>query len=989
MVDPKSDTGKANAPLKFEQVLAEEVAAGCSPPGESLGLAFSGGGIRSATFNLGVIQALAKLNFLRHFDYLSTISGGGYIGAWLSTFIKRIAHGDVAQAEAMILGRESPPGNPAISLENPAIRFLRSFSNYLTPRMGMSMDTLVAVATYLRNLLLNLCILLTLVGALMILPRVAGYLRNSLIAWDWFRGEYHYEIMMVVLLMIPAFMVALNLFYRAPGTSLSRPWFMNRWLLVALVDLPVVAAAFVAVAKYLLLAADGKPLDKGEWFESILKVYALLWGLCYFLWLLRHAIAWIYKLVLALVGRTAKSEPFPKEIFSGKSVPWYLTFIFFAFIAGAVGAGILIGIGTAIQDMPAHREIATLAFGPPAVVSAFMLILVAHIGLMGRLFGEPDRELWSVFGARLTAIVIAWTVIFGIALYGPAALGWANEWIVGLGGGAWIASTLFGVFAAKGDATGKEKPKGRSEFLVDALTRIAPYIFVLGLLISISWGVHRGLHLEFGPALSATAMSTKSGGAAESGVLLRADPVPGAPVVTVREPGHPSLWDQFKAHARAEYPALLRSMEHSRELVFLLLAGLAGAAAISWRVNINLFSLHHFYRNRLTRCYLGATNKERRPHPLTGFDPNDDPSMMDLKQQKPFHIVGTAINLNRGAQLAWQNRRAASFTFTSLHAGYEPASTRAGTGYRRISEYGKDAEGKPLPLGTAIAISGAAASPNMGYHTSAAVAFLLTVFNVRLGHWCGDPGDAKAWRERDPSFSLRYWLAELTGSAGQGYPFVSLSDGGHFENLGIYELVRRRCKLIVACDAGADPDYSFEDLAEAIRKCYTDFGVEIKFGGDKKIDDLRPQGENLVSKRHYAIGEIKYPGRENPGTLIYLKSSLTDDLPADIMHYRRTHKDFPHETTADQFFDEAQFESYRKLGYEAALRSFGELRDDGELPPQLDPQGRGPSDEIAVAPVSPTASPNAAGEASAAPTSRLDDRIRDAAVMARSALQKQ
>jgi hypothetical protein len=404
-------------------------------------------------------------------------------------------------------------------------------------------------------------------------------------------------------------------------------------------------------------------------------------------------------------------------------------------------------------------------------------------------------------------------------------------------------------------------------------------------------------------------------------------------VITARAEGGPGLWTQFMAAAESEYPSIARRFDPFWVLPGLAIAALIAALLLSWRVNINLFSLHHFYRNRLARCYLGATNAERKPHALTGFDPHDDVALAELAGQRPLHVVGAAINLNRGRQLAWQNRRAASFSFTPLHAGYAPASAQVRGGYRPVGEYGKDAAGRPMMLATAMAISGAAASPNMGYHTSPAVAFLLTVFNVRLGHWCGDTRHRSAWRERDPLLGLRYWLAELTGTADQDYPFVSVSDGGHFENLGIYELVRRRCALIVASDAGADPKYTFEDLAEAMRKCYTDFGVEIQFAAGG-VDGIRPDGQ-APGKQHYAIARIVYPGDAPPGTLVYWKASLTADLPPDVQNYRRTHADFPHETTADQFFDESQFESYRHLGYEVAMRSIEAMRAARELPPQL------------------------------------------------------
>ena len=916
-------TGGAALALDFEQVLNEEQAAGCRPPGQSIGLAFSGGGIRSATFNLGVIQALSECHLLRRFDYLSTISGGGYIGAWLSTFIKRQAGGEVEVAEDLIHEKENGV------LEHPAVRFLRSYSNYLTPRTGFSMDTLIAVATYLRNLLLNLLILAALACAALILPRIVVGIGRLLYTEPGFQNQYLW--VMLALLVPPAFIVALNLLYRAGDSRLSLPWFTKRRPLMILLDLPVVAAAFCAATYYAWAMQHWPPEQEqynfGPWFLTMVGVYVALWAI---------------GLGFALLLNPASRTQFRRAQKSFSALGWFLAFLLCGLIAGMAGSGILIGIVKAIGAVDGGdmaRQFVAVALGTPAIVVAFMLTLVVHIGLMSRKFGESDRELWSVFGARLMRVSLVWTVVFCIALYGPAAIEFADEWVVRLGGGAWIIGTLFGVFAGKSEATGKDgNQKGRRAG-VELLTRIAPYVFVLGLLLTLSYGVHRAI-LWSDDAYHNRESKTvvKQPRWTESGIYLKATPQTGAPVVTVRDLDAPSLWHEFQEIVQKEYKALKTWFSPAWVLPAVFLASLLAAGAISWRVNINLFSLHHFYRNRLMRAYLGATNRDRRPQPLTGFDENDDVEMTELIRQKPFHIVGTAINLNRGRQLAWQNRRAASFTFTPLHAGYEPASRFASGGYRPAAEYGKDAEQISLPLGTAIAISGAAASPNQGYHTSPAVAFLLTVFNVRLGHWCGDTKDPDdAWRRRDPRFSLRYWLAELTGSADDDYPFVSLSDGGHFENLGVYELVRRRCGLIVACDAGADPDYSFEDLAEAIRKCYTDFGVTIDFKGFD-VEAIRPRKEDksddAFSERHCAIATIRYPD-DSAGTLLYLKSSLTGNLPPDIMHYKRTHKNFPHESTVDQFFDESQFESYRHLGYEAAKRSLDLLTGNGRLPPQL------------------------------------------------------
>ena len=906
MANRMAGTSHETGPLKFEEVLAAEQDAGYRPAGKPLGLAFSGGGIRSATFNLGVIQALAEKRLLQRFHYLSTISGGGYIGGWLSLFIRRWAGGDVSRAEEELKKRE---GN----LEHTAIRFLRSYSNYLTPRIGLSADTLTAVATYLRNLLLNLCVLVALLATLLLVPRVVVLAGQHVVDWSAF--DRWYEAIMFVILIVATSAVALSLFYKPTRSAVTRPWYIRRTSLVALIDVPVVAAAFFATCYHLRSAATEGPDTKAR-FLSVLIVYVFLW---------------VAGVLVARAYPTEEKHAFTRFGYSREKLPWYAAFALFSVLAGAVGAMILIGIAQAVAAVPdEHRLWAAVTLGPPAVIIAFLLMLVAHIGLMGRKFTEGDRELWSVFGGRLLALALAWAVFFAIAIYGPAAIAFSNDLVATLGGVAWVASTLFGVLAGRSKTTGTPDAKP----WLEVLTRIAPYVFSLGLLLVLSWGLHRALDWGYEWRTGTSSATPVAGDPTpqKPGVYLHAGQAPDTPVVTVREVEAPRLWDQFLEDASKEYEPLERWFDPHWALPLMFAIALIATLLLSWRMNINLYSLHHFYRNRLTRCYLGATNPQRRSHPLTGFDAEDDVQLFELAGQKPLHIIGTAINLNRGRQLAWQNRRAASFAFTPQYAGYEPASRQISGGFRDAAQYGKDADRNAIQLGTAIAISGAAASPNQGFHTSRAVAFLMTVFNVRLGHWCGNTAHRSAWQHRDPLLSLRYWWAELTGTADQDYPFVSLSDGGHFENLGVYELVRRRCSVILASDAGADPKYVFDDLAEARRKCYTDFGVDFRF--KTAVDGIRPPAGDQPSVRHYAIAEILYPDQP-PGTLIYWKASITADLPPDIMHYRRTHEDFPHQTTADQFFDESQFESYRHLGYEVARRSIEAMQTNNELPEAL------------------------------------------------------
>jgi len=303
--------------------------------------------------------------------------------------------------------------------------------------------------------------------------------------------------------------------------------------------------------------------------------------------------------------------------------------------------------------------------------------------------------------------------------------------------------------------------------------------------------------------------------------------------------------------------------------------------------------------------------------------------------KKPFHVINTALNLVSGSKLAWQQRKAESFTISPLHCGGPSLASASGGAYRRADDYGMGAGSRSISIGTALTISGAAASPNMGYHSSPGVAFLLTLFNVRLGAWLGNPGPAgdpcfplfskKPYQLASPRWAVGPILKEAFGLTDDTSPYVYLSDGGHFENLGIYEMVRRRCHYIIVCDGGADPDYKFDDLVNAIRKIRTDLGIRIKID----VSELWPQPGTKSSHAHCALGWIYYndvdPAAE-PGQLLYLKASLNNNEPLDVRSYADEHPDFPHQSTGDQFFDESQFESYRALGLHVARETFNKAQ---------------------------------------------------------------
>ena len=375
--------------------------------------------------------------------------------------------------------------------------------------------------------------------------------------------------------------------------------------------------------------------------------------------------------------------------------------------------------------------------------------------------------------------------------------------------------------------------------------------------------------------------------------------------------------------------------ENVHRALFLFLVSFALAALFGVRVDINAFSMHAFYRDRIARCYAGATNPVRDPNPFTGmarsdralkvhellprgYHPLDEANTLPATYAGPFPIFCTAINLTTGEDLAYQERKAASFIFTPLFSGYSVGWTAASTALNQLNGFvdtrtyvhddpavtramqpapppnaKKNAATKPLAapaankteqdaasdetkkakkagnqpvndsisVATASAVSGAAASPNMGYHSNAASAFLLTVFNVRLGWWLRNPRrrqiggktpytddqgqptgmHVRSWRTlwtrvlppqlgnmpSSPRVGFFSLFKELFGHSDDTTPYVYLTDGGHFDNMGLYELLRRRCHTIIVCDAEADASLHFEGIGMAIRKARLDFGVEV------------------------------------------------------------------------------------------------------------------------------------------------------------------
>ena len=877
----------------------EAAAANRARSANLVGLALSGGGIRSATFNLGILQSLARYGLLTRFDYLSTVSGGGYIGAWLSAWVHRHPEGARGVQQALrdgVVGEKPEP---------PQIAWLRDYSNYLVLRLGFfSGDSWSTIAIYLRNLWLNLTLIVACLGFALLAPRLLIHALDR-IPGIWF-GPIG-----IGAIVISIVCILLN-------SNVDNPHW--RWLrtqpgvLLAIVAPGTIAALFLAHALIIdfplaatmrtFIASLREPLFSvasmwpSSWWPRAASTQALwpqaLWPnpqpMHMASWILSGA--FVYTLPWALGA--AASLFFPA---SGR-FRWDYVVLWAPFAGALIGwmcyGYSVVALQVAVSYWEASSWLVT-AFGVPALLGIIAFGMVLHIGLVSRGFSEDVREWWGRLGGWATLVMFAWGIGFAVVIYTPAVVDWTGQWMAALSIG-WITTTIVGVLLGRAASTAVLR-FGRT---LEWITLVLPYVFVAGLIIAVALGMHWALAPD--PLLcTPNAAVTEAAPASAS-----ADGLPPVP--------------QFTQHAAAAYCEL--ALTRIGDLAMLMFGLAVLAIVLSSRVDVNVFSLGPLYRNRLLRCYFGASRTIRRPHPFTGFDREDDIALAELAtpKQRPYPIVNTAINLTTGQKLAWQQRKAGSFVFTPLYCGYqmpEEGSARWVGRYCATQDYvsgvARFRRKGSIALSNAITISGAAASPNSGYHSSPTVAFLLTVFSVRLGSWFQNPRRPKVWARPGPAQSLRPLLSELFGLSNDSSDFIYLSDGGHFENLAIYELVRRRCRFIVASDAGCDPKSTFEDLGNAIRKCRIDLGVDIEID----TSALVPQGDAHVSPHHCALGLIRYDrlhARAGVGYLLYIKTTLCGAEPQDVAQYRNEHPEFPHQTTVDQFFDEPQFESYRRLG---------------------------------------------------------------------------
>ena len=836
--------------LARRRVLGGVAAAAAAENARPIGLALSGGGIRSATFNLGVLQALARRDILRRFDYLSTVSGGGYIGACLSSLLShrknwsagRPRTGDDAYTfgpdETPYFGTKAAtlPFNPDVAEQftmrefngHDEIRHLRTHGDFIIVRHRLlSREVLRTVGNLLGGLFYHLFLF-----ALFLVGVTGTY-------WGLVALMAGPELLEIGLLTAPEYMWSL-LDWPLAGEMLGYPllWAIGLGAATTLVSL-----FGAGVAPYVL--PDRLFYVEGQSVEES-REYFSLWS-------------------ITIVSLTTAA----------------VITIYFIVVTGPKLAYLVLPLGVYVGGQ------------------AVALLLHPFVSMSDR-FERNDRSRFAaakgIFN-YMTAIslVVLWLPWLAYSVHT------AGSPLRVLGG--WIVSVVAARFLARRGG-GPEAPAGSlvarlmnfSASIRNALLAVCVVVIVLGGVVLIC----------------AALIAVDPGGMVPPYVL---------PFVA--------------------------------GLVALALFGTLGVS-----LDFNNLSLHYFYRDRLVETYLQtyvSRADERREGyqvlvrddaeiPLThlhGVAGGDHGGGDTCVTASPFHLVVGALNLTASRDMVRRDRKSDYFVFSRLHCGSET------TGYMDTAHY----RGGETKLARAITISGAAASAAMGHQTFLAQSFALTLLNVRLGQWMENPrfrGGRRAHRNETGVFWPLYLLREMLGSTDANRRLINVSDGGHTgDNLGICPLLKRRCAVIVAGDAEADPRHAFGSLTEALRQIYIDENISV----DINLDDIRLDSVTGRAKAHHAVGVISYPRVLDPDTgvevrpaetgfLVVLKSSFVGDEPAPILNYKQDNPHFPHQTTGDQFFDDDQFESYRALGAIVTQIAFQDVSDTAWEPSRGDSEWR-------------------------------------------------
>ena len=832
-----------------DRQLRGETAAAAATRLEPTDLSLSGGGIRSAAFCLGVLQSLAAKKLLNQFDYLSTVSGGGFIGGWLQMAMREAD--DMESFQEALASPRFPP-----------LHRLRAYTNYLTPETGpFSLDTWAGIMLYLRNFILNWMIFAPLFLLLALVPVIYRTLMAAL-----HERESSWDVLVIIVgtasLTLAAWQgCALLPSHRTvnpPGFALSRAIFLR------IVAPALVWSFLVSVSLDYGLGIDHLARSRVDWINEVQ-------------WLVPAA----YVLALAtgyvLAWMTSKDQnPDSQILYRKNALRWIaatlcvagLTWISLRLIRPGGALYTALGTGGRYHYLLPDTETALAFFCPFWLTVMHVLQTTFYVGFRREaLLADLDREWLARVSGVILQIGVAWTLFVLSCLVLPVSTSLLTANVNNLGlpfitsvtGTTVLGSVI--AWLGKRLQTQIEAVTAKSRQWTTLLLNALCVLFAAGVFLTagalLQTGLGKAQRLWLPP--------------------LKAPP---------------------------PYGSLL-GLQAILAILLSLLVCYFG------RINVNRFSMHAVYRNRLTRAFLGSARRFRRRHPdpFTGFDPRDNRRFAKFAmgaRQRLFHVVNMTLNVTAGSNTAWAERKAECFTSTPLACGAAALRNpnHQQVGVRRVlgafvrtrkyagmeTHFDESGRNKGARLGSVLTVSGAAISPNWGYHSSRLTAFVMTLFNVRLGAWLPNPAVATPdeLQLAAPRNSVGAIISELLGMTRDSRQAVYLSDGGHFENLGLYEMIRRRCRWIVVVDAGQDEDCQFFDLGNAIRKARIDLGAEITMGEMhiESREDIMKDTKVASSAMGFAIGDIVYQldpvlGEPCTGKLIYLKPGFLAKIPAD------------------------------------------------------------------------------------------------------------
>jgi hypothetical protein len=603
---------------------------------------------------------------------------------------------------------------------------------------------------------------------------------------------------------------------------------------------------------------------------------------------------------------------------------------------------------------------------------------------------------WNMFVRFVLGVAVNLAVVFGVALMAGVLLGRLyTEWLPGLATAgddgighrpydAWIVVGLAaaGLFLAvcdliwrpSDDVTWRRLVRWSSAFLLLALASVA-VIYVIPWLME--WLRHGRFDLGAGEgSRGAGALAARGVGSglvalvAAGAHLLVNDGASAVSRLQSSSWGRRALLVLRKVLIAVLVPFGLLAMllagvewgtaEWSSSEWALLAGGLAFLALFFRYANPITWSAQPFYKRRLRTVFcLKRHDDGTNPPTADAIAYGDEPKLSELRVEEwPQLLICAAANVS-DTGLTPPGLSCTGFVFSADHVGGSLTGSLPTCDYESRIDYlrpsqrwwwavahrrRRSAGAAPPHTGTirdvsplsAVSISGAAVSPSMGRMNAPAARALITLLNLRLGVWLPNPrlvsADDPAWK---PSTLVRPTLLfrEMLGRNRLDAKFLYVSDGGHYENLGLVELLRRGCTQIVCIDAAGDPPGGHHTLGQAISLARAELGVEFTDldMSPLAVRDGTPAGATWVT-RPYTIGTYRFPRRspdepERTGTFVYIHKSVDETAPLDVQAYQRAHGVFPYDGTGDQFYDVEQFEAYRELGAHNAALALDALAD--------------------------------------------------------------